>query len=221
MKKGKKDFFWVSFSDLMTSLFFVMLVLFVLVYALQSSMIKELDAKNKELNAAKIELDMIKKVKKALQNLDPKYFTYSEEYKKHILNIPDALFKTNSSNMMDMSPQTRGDIRDAGNSLEKLMRSLPTRENVRYLIVIEGQASKDNYTGNDQISYKRAIALRNFWFGLNPNLNNVLPNCEVVIAGSGQYGIPRIEPDIPPANQRFLITIVPKIGDFQIKESTK
>ena len=31
----KRDFFWLSYSDLMTSLFFVMLVLFVLVYTME------------------------------------------------------------------------------------------------------------------------------------------------------------------------------------------
>jgi hypothetical protein len=57
--------------------------------------------------------------------------------------------------------------------------------------------------------------LRNFWFGDNPDLNTVLPNCEVIIAGSGQYGVPREQPDIPPNNQRFMITIIPKIGNIK------
>jgi len=34
MSKKKESYFWISFSDLMTSLFFVMLVLFVLTIAL-------------------------------------------------------------------------------------------------------------------------------------------------------------------------------------------
>ena len=34
MKKGKESFFWTSYSDLMTSLFIIMLVLFVLVIVL-------------------------------------------------------------------------------------------------------------------------------------------------------------------------------------------
>lgn len=215
----KKDFFWLSYSDLMTSLFFVMLVLFVLVYSLQSSMIAELDSKNKELKAAKEELDKINEIKKSLENIDSRYFIYSKEYKKHILNI-NVGFQTNSANMLDMDEPTRIKIRDAGSALQRLMRSLPVSDNVKYLIVIEGQASKDWAPINDELSYNRAIALRNFWFGWNPNLNNVLPNCEVVIAGSGQYGVPRIQPDIPPANQRFLITIIPKIGELK-KGNTK
>jgi outer membrane protein OmpA-like peptidoglycan-associated protein len=216
LAEKKKDFFWLSYADLMTSLFFVMLVLFVLVYTMQSTMIAELDAKNKELKAAKEELDKINEIKKSLENIDSTYFVYSKEYKKHILNIKVG-FQTNSSSMLDMNETTRIQIRDAGSALKQLMNTLPTADNVKYLIVIEGQASRDGAAINDELSYKRAIALRNFWFGWNPNLNSVLPNCEVVIAGSGQYGVPREQPDNPPKNQRFLITIIPKIGELKKK----
>lgn len=209
----KRDFFWLSYSDLMTSLFFVMLVLFVLVYTMQNKTIGELNDKNKTLNTAKEELDKINEIRESLENIDGKYFIYNETYKKHILNISVG-FKTGSANMMDMNKDVRDQLKDAGQSLEKLMKSLPTNQNIRYLLVIEGQASRDGALINDELSYRRAITLRNFWFGLNPDLNNVLPNCEVVIAGSGQYGVPRDLPDIPPANQRFLITIIPKIGEM-------
>jgi hypothetical protein len=44
-----------------------------------------------------------------------------------------------------------------------------------------------------------------------------MKNCELVVAGSGEAGIPRSLPDVWPNNQRFLITIVPKIGDLKNK----
>ncbi len=34
MSKNNKDYFWLSYADLMTSLFFIMLVLFVLVFSI-------------------------------------------------------------------------------------------------------------------------------------------------------------------------------------------
>jgi hypothetical protein len=181
-------------------------------------MIAELDAKNKQLNAAQVELDKIKEIEKSLENIDSTYFVYNSDFKKHILKI-NVSFKTLSSNMMDMSDTIRNQIKGAGISLRNLMNSLPAKENVRYLIVIEGQASRDGAPINDILSYQRAVSLRNFWFGNNPDLNQVLPNCEVIIAGSGQYGVPRIQPDTPPANQRFLITIIPKIGEME-KQTT-
>ena len=51
MKKSKESFFWTSYSDLMTSLFIIMLVLFVLVIVLL----------NKRMEATIIELEDIKK----------------------------------------------------------------------------------------------------------------------------------------------------------------
>ena len=42
-KKSRESVFWLSYSDLMTSLFFVMLVLFVLVYSMQNRVIKDLE----------------------------------------------------------------------------------------------------------------------------------------------------------------------------------
>jgi len=78
-KEKKRDFFWLSYSDLMTSLFFVMLVLFVLVYTMQNKMIGELAEKGKEL-------DRIKEIEKAVNNIDSRYFRYDHVNKKHILN---------------------------------------------------------------------------------------------------------------------------------------
>lgn len=224
MGKRKNNLFWLSYSDLMTSLFFVMLILFILVFVIMQNktnalekIVDTLEETQDSLRVALQEYDKINEIRKSLENIDNNYFSYSQEYKKHILNI-QVRFKKNSANMLDMGLTTRKQIRDAGRSLENLMQTLPQEDNVRYLLVIEGQASKDNAEINDELSYNRAIALRDFWFGEKPNLNNVLPNCEVIIAGSGQYGVPREKPDIPPANQRFLITIIPKIGEIEYEE---
>jgi hypothetical protein len=194
MKGKDTDFFWPSFTDLMTSLFFIMLVLYVLTY---------------------LKLTKIKEIQKSLGALPSEYFIYNDEFKKHILNV-SVNFKRGSANMLDLKLETRLKIRIAGKVLERILRdSLPTDQNIKYLLVIEGQASKDNAPINDELSYSRAISLRNFWFGSKPNMNKVLPNCEVIIAGSGQYGVPRDTPDIPPKNQRFMITVIPKIGNIR------
>ena len=209
MKGKDSDFFWPSFTDLMTSLFFIMLVLYILTYyKLTNERINII----KERDATEEQVKKIKEIQKALGALPPKFFTYNEENKKHILNV-NVNFNKGSANMADLTHETRILIRDAGKELERILRdSLPSDQNIRYLLVIEGQSSRDDAPINDELSYKRAIALRNFWFGFNPDLNSVLPNCEVIIAGSGQYGVPRENPDIPPQNQRFMITVIPKIG---------
>jgi hypothetical protein len=212
MKGKDTDFFWPSFTDLMTSLFFIMLVLYVLTYLKLTNERKIIENQKK---VTEQQLNKIKEIQKALGALPSEYFIYNDEYKKHILNV-GVNFKRGSANMLDLKLDTRLKIRIAGKVLERILRdSLPSDQNIKYLLVIEGQASKDNAPINDELSYSRAISLKNFWFGSNPDLNKVLPNCEVIIAGSGQYGVPRDIPDIPPKNQRFMITVIPKIGNIR------
>jgi hypothetical protein len=202
----KKEFFWLSYSDLMTSLFFVMLVLFVLVYSMQSSIIKD-------LAAAKEELDRIKEIEKAVNNIDKRYFTYDNLNKKHILNI-QFLYPTGSAMINQITPNKRPELIEAGKAIKKLILKFPEAENIKYLVVVEGQASKDNWEGNDKLSYDRAQSLIKLWEDSQIGLEK-LKNCELIVAGSGEKGIPRTQPDEPPANQRFLITIIPKIGEIK------
>ena len=204
----KRDFFWLSYSDLMTSLFFVMLVLFVLVYTMQNKMITELGEKGREL-------DRIKEIEKAVNNIDTAYFKYDAENKKHILNM-QFLFPKGSYEIAKILPDKRDDLLKAGEVIKKLILKYPEEENIKYLIVVEGQASKDNWMGNDDLSYHRAQSLIKFWVQNNIGLDK-LKNCEIIVAGSGEKGIPRTQPDVGNANQRFLITIVPKIGQMKNK----
>ncbi len=205
----KKDFFWLSYSDLMTSLFFVMLVLFVLVYSMQSSIIKD-------LAAAKEELDRIKEIEKAVNNIDKRYFAYDSLNKKHILNV-QFLYPTGSAMINQITPNKRPELIEAGKAIKELILKFPEAENIKYLVVVEGQASKDNWEGNDKLSYYRAQSLIKLWEDSQIGLEK-LKNCELVVAGSGEKGIPRTQPDEPPANQRFLITIIPKIGEIKKRE---
>lgn len=202
----KRDFFWLSYSDLMTSLFFVMLVLFVLVYTMQNKMIGELGKKGREL-------DRIKEIEKTVNNIDTAYFKYDAENKKHILNM-QFLFPRGSSNISEIVPDKRIELVKAGNVIKDLILKYPEEENIKYLIVVEGQASRDNWLGNDDLSFHRAQSLIKFWEQNDIGLDK-LKNCEIIVAGSGEKGIPRTQPDVGSANQRFLITIVPKIGQMK------
>ena len=77
MAQKKESFFWTSYSDLMTSLFFVMLVLFILVIVLL----------HKRMEATEAQLQEIKKVEESTKDLSKDYFEYRPEYKKYVLNI--------------------------------------------------------------------------------------------------------------------------------------
>ena len=202
----KRDFFWLSYSDLMTSLFFVMLVLFILVFAIQNKQIGTLEGYKKEILR-------IREIEKAVNNIDKKFFVYDSLNKKHILNM-QFLFPRGSSDISKIIPDKRNDLMSAGYAVKRLILKFPEKENIKYLIVVEGQASRDFWSGNDDLSYHRAKSLIKFW-KLNKVGLELLKNCEIIIAGSGEKGIPRTQPDIGTANQRFLITIVPKIGQMK------
>jgi len=204
----KRDFFWLSYSDLMTSLFFVMLVLFVLVYTMQNKLIGELGEKGREL-------DRIKEIEKTINNIDTTYFKYDEVNKKHILNM-QFLYPVSSADISKIVPDKRNELLKAGQTIKNLILKYPEEDNIKYLIVVEGQASKDNWSGNEDLSFHRAQSLTKFWESNNIGLDK-LKNCEIIVAGSGEKGIPRTQPDIGAANQRFLITIVPKIGQMKKK----
>jgi hypothetical protein len=89
------------------------------------------------------------------------------------------------------------------------VNSYKKEKNIRYLVLIEGQASLDRYSRNFELSYERALSLLEFWEDNNVNLRK-LENCELVLSGSGTGGVPRDKNESK--NQRFLIQIIPKIG---------
>lgn len=204
----KRTFFWASYADLMSSLFFIMLVLFVLTVVMLQKQMKEIE-KMKE--ATEAEVNKIKEIQNAISNIDSTYFAYNAEHKKHILKI-DVGFKTNSAEIMDIAGETRMQLLNAGRAINQFIRDACEKYEAQYLLIIEGQASKDNYIRNNELSYERALALVNYW--RNNGIYFKPEQCEVIISGSGQDGTLRIQPDVSGnvKNQRFLIHILPKPG---------
>ncbi len=205
---NKRSFFWASYADLMSSLFFIMLVLFVLTIVMLQKQMIEIEEMRK---ATEAEINKIKEIQNAISNIDSTYFAYNAEHKKHILKI-DVGFQTNSADITDIELDTRHQLLNAGKAINQFIKDACQKYNAQYLLIIEGQASKDNFIRNNELSYERALALVNYWKN-----NGVLFNseqCEVIISGSGQDGTLRIQPDVAGnvKNQRFLIHILPKPG---------
>ena len=118
----KRDFFWLSYSDLMTSLFFVMLVLFVLVYTMQNKLIGELGEKGREL-------DRIKEIEKTINNIDTTYFKYDEVNKKHILNM-QFLYPVGSADISEIVPDKRNELLKAGQTIKNLILNYCEKNNL-------------------------------------------------------------------------------------------
>ena len=200
MKKSKESFFWTSYSDLMTSLFIIMLVLFVLVIVLL----------NKRMEATVIELEDIKKVEASTRDLEGKYFTYNKEYEKFILNI-DCQFPVSKYDIELLSDTTRSQLMDAGQQVKDFLEKHSENQ---YLVIVEGQASANSVSMmefNYNLSYQRALSLIKFW-ATNPNVKFSDKNCELQIAGSGdgRLSAKTMRDSVNEKNQRFLIYIIPK-----------
>ena len=205
---SKRSFFWASYADLMSSLFFIMLVLFVLTVVMLQKQMKEIEEMKE---ATEAEMNKIKEIQNAISNIDSTYFAYNAEHKKHILKI-DVGFQTNSADITDISEDTRQQLLNAGKAINRFIEEACQKYKAQYLLIIEGQASKDDYVRNNELSYERALALVNYWKNNGVYFNS--EQCEVIVSGSGQDGTLRIQPDIPGnvKNQRFLIHILPKPG---------
>lgn len=218
----------------MTTLFAIMLVLFAVSYS-------RFKIKQRELEEFKDKYEEIVSIYKAVDNIDPEYFEFNRDYLKHIFKIQVNYQKGKFSldNLLQDDPNTidynpseanaiRQRIKDAGEEIKRTIFNLQNNDSIstdiKYLVVIEGQASADgyhidDYFNNDVLSYQRALKLHEFWRD-NAGIDfTTMDNCELVIAGSGEHGIPRaprINENDDSRNQRFLIHIVPVIGDIHL-----
>ena len=231
-KKGSKGaLFWTSYSDLMTTLFFVMLVLFIVVtiamgrivqvgnHATETidSLIICIENLEDSVNVERRTVEKIREIEKSIENIDHNWFEYKPQYKKHMLKI-DVTFETGQSDITNIPLETREDLYQAGLAIERFLNKAEKEfgESVEYLLIIEGQASNDGYSRNFELSYERALALYKY-LKENRSLDLKRKNCEVLISGSGTQGTMRALPDngSNKTNQRFLIHILPKPGVIQ------
>lgn len=217
MAEKKESFFWTSYSDLMTSLFFIMLTLFVLVIVLL----------HKRMEATEKQLEEIKKVEASTKELGrSKNFAYKAEYKKYVLDVR-CFFDETKYRLADLQADTAS-LHEASKEIKEF---LDRNEANQYLLIIEGQASRNSKKlteDNYDWSFQRALTLMKFWkdicqidFGAN---------CEIQIAGSGDgrynFGytggdgtarfkqldstLMRERGSKEKYNQRFVIHIIPK-----------
>lgn len=223
---GKKSSFWPSYVDIMTTLFAIMLVLFAVSYS-------RFKIKERELLKYKDQMEEINSIYKAVDNIDKQYFEFNEQYLKHIFKIQvnyqvkqfslDKLKQDAPGGNKAAADKVRKDLINAGQTIKTTIENLQNNDsiksNVKYLVVIEGQASKspfyqDDWQNNNTLSYLRALKLYEFWRDIAHIDFKKMDKCELVISGSGEEGVPRDPVDVN--NQRFLIHIVPVIGDIHI-----
>ena len=183
---NKKALFWTSYSDLMTSLFFVVAMGAANREAVEAK--EKLEKALKEANATNTQLQQILRLQDQFNTLTASSsMKYDEEkrmfYAKDFVGI--EIFKPNEDVIKD--------------EYIKTVAAIPYKE------LRAGTYNPDNISMYE-LSYHRALALYNRWKHLDFRKSNT----EIIIAGSGFNGINRDNKN-EDNNKRFVIQIIPKI----------
>ena len=278
--RKNKESFWPSYVDIMTTLFAVMLILFAVSFArfkLKESQMEILVNEYKDIIDVYSTVDEIDK---------SPFYAYDSLYLKHTITISIGyqekeydIHKLELDNIdVSKANAKRDSIKQAGILVESIIKHLEAKnnisKNIKFLVVIEGQSSKipfheSDWKNNETLSYLRAQFLSKYWMdpvekggcGLfqNTSSNDSKSKCEIIVAGSGEGGVPRnyysgdkngysLSPedekypakdgissfdivanshpeeylkwrDVESQNQRFLINIIPIIGNIDITKS--
>lgn len=238
--------FWPSYVDIMTTLFAITLVLFAVSFS-------RFKIKEKQLQSLVDEYENIITVYSTIGQIDSTgYFGYNDQYLKHLFAVnveyQQKEYRIDKLKLDTIDPKLANNKRDsiisAGRLIKETIMSLESldsisnnsvKNNIKFLVVIEGQSSRvpynvDDYHNNYTLSYLRAQFLNRFWIENGIDLASI-PKCELVISGSGEDGVPRVIPQISnpsnkaeqimwneeeSKNQRFLIHIVPVIGNIDV-----
>ena len=219
----KNNIFWISYSDLMTSLFFIMLVLFVL--AIGYLKIKDIENQRLIAELKKSQEGLIKETERLekLLNLEKQFeplikdnsFYYLPVCKKFIARdlMGIEIFEPNQ---FAIKPEYVSTTIDVGNKIKNFLKKLNSQNpELSYLLVIEGNMANtfDKRIDKDEnygylISYQRALSVYKLWLRNYINFRDY--NVEVMLCGSGFNGLCRDA--IEENNKRFSIQIIPKVS---------
>ena len=236
--------FWPSYVEIMTTLFAITLILFAVSFS-------RFKIKERQLQLLVNEYEDIINVYSTVSSIDStRYFGYNAQYLKHLFTVDveyqqkeyridklklDQTDKIGADNKRDSILQAGKIVKE---TIMKLESSDSLKNNIKFLVVIEGQSSRvrfdvDDYHNNYTLSYLRAQFLNKFWKDNGIDLASI-PRCELIISGSGEDGVPRVTPSIAvprtpeetkqwiadeSKNQRFLIHIVPVIGNIDVTKA--
>ena len=207
------NFFWPSYVDLMTALFAVVLVLFVLSFKLFSDKNRDLNMEKDKVLILLDKYQKIENIEKQMEALDSAgIFKYDRKFRRYIVKDLEGV-EIFDSNKWVIREKYRQPAIKAGEKINNLIRSFDGEKDIRFMIVIEGNAANkwDGSYDTDsehgyKLSYNRALALFYLW---KEEEIDFPEGTEIIISGSGFSGIGR-DPE-EKNNKRFIIHIIPKV----------
>ena len=233
MKKKGESFFWTSFTDLMTSLFFIVLVLYILTYIMLKKKERELVNTVEDLQHKLAVYELVEQNLKPLKQ-DTILFRYEEDHRRFTLafdvNFELGRYQIQQGDLKNYDI-TSLKIRNVGLQLQRTIDNLVrnkkdnlSMKNVSYLVIISGYASHlslGSQASDYDLSYQRAYSLWNYWKSIGIDFESAKYEglIDLQIAGNGWGGVGRFKRDPENSmkneskNQRFIIQIVPKIGN--------
>lgn len=200
--------FWVGYSDLMTSLFFVFLVVattLALGFRYQAS-IYEADAK---------ELARIREIASAAERLtdDSTFYFNAAQSRFELRN--DFQYEEETATI---PLEAHASLIAAGRKIQDVLASVEGKGDVRFKVVIEGRAARflekgkrglnaDRYGNTKDLSYRRALALAKLWEANGIDL--MAGQAELFIAGSGFEGKGRYAEREEELNKQIIVQVIP------------
>lgn len=235
-KAKQKDPFWTSYSDLMTSLFFVMLVLFIVCLVKVGKTNRELEGKVEALDSLNHALNADNEDLRNILQLENQFKVLSESSSLEYDSIKKMFYAKDFQEKEIFYPNDDkikqeyfGVVDTVGRDLLQILQSLNQNKDFNYQMVIEGNAAikwqnliSGNYNPDNvemyHLSYRRALALYLYWKSKDIDFRKY--NTEVIIAGSGFNGNNR-DNRVEDYNKRFIIQIIPKINRPRAKKQVE
>ena len=163
------------------------------------------------MEATEAQLQAIKEIAASTEDLTKSdYFIYRPDYKKYVLNVQGKYPKGKADLNDIIAPDKEEQLSNLENAGKEIQKFLSNHSQNQYVLIVEGQASRDPYLYNYELSYQRALALMRFW--VEQKGISFENNCEILISGSGDGKLDThsMRESVETENQRFLIHILPK-----------
>ena len=236
MRKQDNEPFWLSYSDLMTNLFFVMLVLFattLIVLRDPNNGAEGLRRRVAELEDSLSRMtamyDAVVVEKRQMENIlqltdqfkalsSSSSLRYDDDHKTFIAKDFEGI-EIFEQEGRKIKPEYISSVKKVGKDLDSVLKKL-NQENpsCQFMLVIEGTTANDprrpinvDSESSYKLSFDRALALYRQWKSDGLDLRQY--NTEILICGSGMNGINRAEGyNEEKNNKRFVIQIIPKVA---------